>query len=337
MTHAPDFTSDDAYDPRLYPRCIFCGGEFADNPLFGRVPPGSQLAYDPARGRLWSVCTRCRRWNLIPIEERFDAIDALERAVRDAAVPLAATAAVSLHRLGTLSILRVGPAPLVERVAWRYGGVLLARHAAFRRTTTRVGAATLGALAQLGESVGVWRLDRDWGPSAVADILRWRRFGFEAWSGRSPCPSCGSVLRVLRFDVSWWLHPRITEDRLVVGVPCTRCDPWTPEKVFDVAGDEALLLLRRVLAYQHVAGAGEREVRDAARLLSDSGSAEALVRRLATGRASLWRLGPVQTLALEIALNHVAERRQLELRLHGVEAEWRTEEALAAIVDGDLT
>ena len=98
-----------------------------------------------------------------------------------------------------------------------------------------------------------------------------------AWTGRTPCPFCNSVLHTLHFDVSWWLRPRMDDGRLIIGVPCTRCDPWTPRNVFDVTGASAQQLLRRALAYQHVTGASERDVSQATKLLD----ADPVVRRIA--------------------------------------------------------
>jgi hypothetical protein len=265
---------------RLFQRCLFCRGEFPPNALFGLVPPGEQLAYDPERGRIWSICARCRRWTLTPIEERSDAIDTLERAVTGRAVLLGSTPNVRLYHVEDIAIVRIGAAPLLERSAWRFGREILERATAFRSRRTRVRAAAAGALARVGETFGVLQLDRDWGPSGTADILRWSRFGSVAWDGRSACRHCNSVLHTLHFDATWWLHPRIESDVLVIGVPCTRCDPWSPVNVFDVAGDDALLLLRRVLAYQHVAGADEQGVRQASELIRTP------VRRIALSPAS---------------------------------------------------
>lgn len=327
----------EAPDERLYANCLFCGCRFLHSSLFSRVPPGDRLAYDPERGRVWSICGRCTRWNLIPAEERFDAIDELERVVHDRAFLLATTANISLHEVDDLSIIRIGRAQLVERTAWRYGRELVARNAAYWRPRTRFAAATASAVAQLGERLGTLKLDRHWGPSGIADILRWQRFGSVAWNGRVRCTSCGSILHTLHFDTSWWLYPRVEDGRLIVGVPCTRCDPWTPRNVFDVTGENAHTVLRRALAYQHIAGATERDLAAATTLLQRAGSAERLITELSTGRSSLWRLGRAHTVALEIATNHLVERRALEVRLRGVEAEWRIEESLAAIVDDELS
>ena len=43
------------------------------------------------------------------------------------------------------------------------------------------------------------------------------------------------------------------------------------------------------------------------------------------------------TIALEIAASEDAERRLLELELASLEAHWKREEELAAIIDGELT
>lgn len=327
----------EAPEERLYSRCLFCGCGFPHSTLFSRVPPGDRVAYDAERGRVWSICGRCTRWNLIPAEERFDAIDELERAVRDRALFVGATAHISLHQVDDLSILRVGRADLLERTAWRYGRELLARHASYWRPRTQYVAATAGALASVAEWLGGFRLERGWGPTGAADIVRWQRFGSVAWHGRVGCRYCGSVLHTLHFDSSWWLYPRIREGQLIVGVPCTRCDPWTPQNVFDLGGESALTVLRRALAYQHIAGADERELAAAVALLNRARSAERLITELSTGRASLYRLGRVHTLSLEIAANHLAERSALQLRLHGLEAAWRIEESLAEIVDDELS
>ena len=61
-------------------------------------------AYDPDRGRLWVVCEFCRRWNLAPIEERWEALHQLERMVRDRAKVVAETDNITLLSAGELTI-----------------------------------------------------------------------------------------------------------------------------------------------------------------------------------------------------------------------------------------
>jgi hypothetical protein len=326
-------------EDRLYSCCLFCGQRFPTSPLFGRVPPGVQLAYDPAKSRLWSICSRCRRWNLIPAEERFDAIEELERTVRGRATLLAASDHIRLYAHDELQIVRIGGARLVERASWRYGSLsgLAARATASVERGERFAATAVDAVERLGTVPGLRHLTRHIDAGRALDMVRWSRFGSVAWDGRAECTYCRSVLHALHFDISWWLYPRIENGRLIVGVPCTRCDPWSPAKVFDVKGDDAHLVLRRVLAYQHVGAGRERSIRDAASLVRTAGSAERLLHELSTGTSSLWRLGAERRIALTIALDHLVEQRMLELRIDGIEAEWRVEEELAQIIDEELS
>ena len=323
---------------RLYTRCIFCHRPFPENDTFGRVPPGRRIAYDPAHGRLWAVCDNCTRWNLIPIEERADAVWHLERFIRDGAELISATDQISLHRYADITIVRVGRASLAEQAWWRYGRQLRRRRAQFESPGARISAVAYGAVAYIGDAVGVMDVDITWDRTAFADILRWRHFGWAAWHGRTRCPHCNSVLRTLRFDLSWWLYPRFDDNgKLVVGVPCSRCDPWTPRNVFDLRGSQAENVLRRVLAYQHISGANERMVKDAASEITRAGGLSAYTHTLATGERSLWRMGPSRTLALEIALNDTVERRMLDTELHALEQQWLEEERIARIIDEELT
>src|SRR3954470_13382825 len=164
MVAARTFQVETGAGDRLYHHCLFCSRSFRPNTEFGRLPPGRRLAYDPDRMRLWSICENCRRWNLIPIEERVDAIWRLERMVRDEAEFLGASDNISLHEAGELTIVRIGKATFLEQAAWRYGRQLRARNLAYRSRSTRISAISYGAMAYLGDSMRVLDLDIKWGP-----------------------------------------------------------------------------------------------------------------------------------------------------------------------------
>ena len=93
--------------------------------------------------------------------------------------------------------------------------------------------------------------------------------------------------------------------------------------------------LRRVLAYQHISGAGEATTRydgaHRAELL------EAFEEKISRERKSLWGMGKPQSIALEIAINDSLERRMMELELKSLEFLWKREEELARIIDEELT
>lgn len=323
-------------------RCLFCHRPFpAPEPgAPSGFPPGRRLAFDPGRGRLWLVCSACRRWSLWPLEERTEALEALERMARDRARVVYRTDNIALLDAGALRLVRVGPAPLPEQAWWRYGAALRQRRREVERAGARMGAATVGAASLLARRVGLAEHAPHivWDDAPLTELLRWRLFGWAAWRGGRRCTSCGSILRALPFDLSWWLYPRVLPDgTLGVGIPCPRCDPWTPEKVYVLEGEEASLLLRRALAWQHVRGAPDDRIVDAADAIEEAGSAEGFLERAGRAGVSLWSLGPVCALALEIALNEDAERKALEEEALELERTWREEEELARIVDEELS
>ena len=324
----------------MFTRCLFCHKPFPQNGQLAHMPRGRRVAYDPVEGRLWAVCDSCHRWNLWPLEEREAALYELERMARDHARLVSHTANISLLNAGPLTLVRVGDAGLAEQSWWRYGRELRKRRASYHSFQSKVTAATFGALAYVGDLLGVtdWDMPIDWKDSPVVDILRWRRFGWAAWHGRETCPYCNSTLRALRYELSWWVYPVLGDDgRLGVGIPCQRCDPWTPEKVYELRGDVAENVLRRVLAYQNIAGASERKITDAAQAIEHAGSAGEFALSATESRSSLWKMGSTSTVALEIALNESVEKRMLDLETRALEFMWRREEELARIIDGELT
>lgn len=324
----------------MFTRCLFCHGSFPENGQLARMPHGRKIAFDPVEGRLWAVCERCHRWNLAPIDERDAALYELERIARDHGRPIGQTANISLLQAGPLTLIRVGRAGLVEQAWWRYGRELRKRKASYESRRSQVTAYTFGAMQYLGDLIGFSDGDVaiDWEDTPVADVLRWRRFGWAAWHGRETCPYCNSTLRALRYDLGWWVYPlRGADGRLGVGIPCQRCDPWTPDKVYELHGDVAENTLRRLLAYQNICGASERRITDAAKAIEQAGSAGEFALSVTDDRASLWKMGAVGTIGLEIALNETVEKRLLDLEVRQIEFIWRQEEALARIIDRELT
>ena len=63
----------------MYSACMFCKRPLGANEVVEDFPVGRALAFDSAKGRLWVLCGRCKRWNLTPLEERWEAIETCER------------------------------------------------------------------------------------------------------------------------------------------------------------------------------------------------------------------------------------------------------------------
>src|SRR5689334_19764717 len=105
----------------MFATCLFCNQPLGTNTTFDAFPIGRRLAFDAARGRLWVVCRKCERWNLSPIEERWEAIEECERFFRATRLRVS-TDNVGLAPVGDgLELVRVGSPLRPEMAAWRYG------------------------------------------------------------------------------------------------------------------------------------------------------------------------------------------------------------------------
>ena len=107
----------------VYTTCLFCHADLRRDEVVESFPVGRRLAFDPARGRLWVVCPKCERWNLTPLEERWEAIERCERLFRATRLR-AGTGEIGLARLaeGT-ELVRIGEPQRPEVAAWRAGRV----------------------------------------------------------------------------------------------------------------------------------------------------------------------------------------------------------------------
>src|SRR2546428_13030980 len=110
----------------MYTTCAFCNGKLDGDGGPSGLGVGRRLAFDAWKGRLWVVCPRCSRWNLAPLEERWEKVEALARAAREGRVA-AATAQVALIRWQAYDLVQVGKPPRLELATWRYGERLQAR------------------------------------------------------------------------------------------------------------------------------------------------------------------------------------------------------------------
>src|SRR5881227_259069 len=105
----------------MYAHCIFCHSSLGTNTVIETFPVGRRLAFDAAKGRLWAVCRKCERWNLTPLEERWEAVEDCERRFR-AARKRVSTENIGLARLDEgLELVRIGEPLRPEVAAWRYG------------------------------------------------------------------------------------------------------------------------------------------------------------------------------------------------------------------------
>jgi len=326
----------------MFSRCLSCHRPFDENQSLERLRAGRRIAYDPDRGRLWTVCDACRRWTLAAIEERWEALDELEKLTRDRGRLIASTDHVGLIQVEDLEVVRVGETQLPEEAWWRYGSELLRRRR--RQSVNQV--LEVGAMVALAVATGGAFVAYAGGGNALSELQRWRRFGRVAWRGEATCPRCEKPLRRIRFRDSREIRVDATSPGdLCLVYPCSYCEKAGPPGFgpgHRIGGVTAEHVLRRVMAYRNFAGGKEKHVRQATDLIVAAGSPASLIREFGSGMLTLRQVGNVKkklprSLALEIALNDDAERRLMLMEIEAIEARWREEEEIAAIIDGELT
>jgi hypothetical protein len=335
----------------MFSTCLFCHNQLGKNDVVEHFPVGSRLAFDSKRGRLWGVCPHCRRWNLSPLDDRWEAIDECERLFRSTRARVS-TDNVGLAPLaGGIDLVRIGEPLRPEFAAWRYGSQLQWRRrragiaagvvgVAGVAAATVAGPALLAAAAPLmgqaliGYMVPLWVV-----PSMVAvdmvDHWQWERVALRVLSpqGRK------LKVRVKHLWESAYYTDRHSDElslRLVHDGGVTRYQ-----------GDKALFAGGRLLARANWLGGAAGLVQRAVRRIDESGDADSFLHRTAArfsrfhGRrmlAAYRRIGamsllPEERLALEMAVHEESERRALEGELALLAEEWKEAEEIAAIAD----
>lgn len=307
--------------------CFFCQRVLPANTSLEQFPVGRRVAYDPEQGRLWAVCPACARWNLAPIEERWEALEQLERLARDRARLLTKTDNIGLLRAGELELVRVGRAELREEAWWRYGRELARRHGRMQRLLVLDVALALTL-----------------GMPLARDIVRGTTFANGAPTGVRRCERCGASLSAGALSV------RRAEDLLLqpgegggirLRLECRYCQRRHEQGGASWTGTDAERILRTVLAYQNFSGGDTRAIDTACGRIVAAGSPAGLVAEVAGWELQLAALRltmyPNAGLALEVAVNEEHERALLAREAAALEKQWRKEETIAAIVDRELT
>ena len=318
----------------MYSHCIFCAADLGTNEAIEEFQVGRRLAFDADKGRLWVVCRACERWNLSPLEVRWEAIEAAERRFHDTRVRFS-TENVGLARLpdGT-ELVRVGRPKRPEFAAWRYGDQFGRRRRTF--LIGAVGLGTLGAGLALGSLVVV-------GGSALVIPLHLYNLGRAVKMGLG----AGAVIRdddgvPIEVPEMHYGAPKIRPSDEYPG-------GWyldlgkIPGETRILSGPAAVEALSVLLPKVNTAGAGRGKVASAVRQIEEAGHPEAYFREVELrARKAGWGYGTLATLpheirlATEMAAHEEHERSALEGELARLEAAWQEAEQVAAIAD-DLT
>ena len=358
----------------MYTTCLFCNESLGTNDVIEVFPVGRRIAFDAEKGRLWVICLHCTRWNLTPIEERWEAIDDCERRFRATHLRYS-TDNIGLAQLREgLELVRIGKALRPEVAAWRYGDVIQ-RRGSGRLLGVATGLVRRGIRAT---NDAVSKITRDDTPSIFADEpltrLRLYRHRDRVLDVLTDERGNRSIIRWGHLDAAELIRPDPREPwRLIVK---------HDHGLTTVTGDDGLRTAAKALAALNSAGALPEDVRratekieeaedeqgyfsrivalamrtgwgrfadsplDAAQFAAPSSAAERLALHITNrsfwGRGSITsepstlmlRLPLVDRLALEMAANEDTERRAMDGELVELERAWRDAEEVATIADG---
>jgi hypothetical protein len=345
----------------MYATCLFCNSDLGRNQALEHFPVGRRLAYDAAKGRLWVVCRRCERWNLTPLEERWEAIDECERTYSGTRLRVS-TDNIGLARLreGT-ELIRIGLPQRPEFAAWRYGdqfGRRRRRHLIY----STVGVAAVVGVVIAGPATGLIA-GGSWGLWQAANSLR-ALYEARRVRLRLQLPGIDKpvVIRkrhlhdarlVHAADVGTWqlhvAHEESEPSRVWSESRRTATSPAPdagPRGLTVLSGDDALRAAGQLLPKLNAAGARVSQVQNAVRLIEEVGDPVKIFaiqaergrpgprsRRTPARGLAIGELSTEVRLALEMAAHEDAERRALEGELALLEEAWRDAEEIAAIAD----
>ncbi len=335
--------------PAMYSTCIFCNKPLGSNESLEAFPVGTRLAFDAARGRLWVVCRACERWNLSPIDERWEALEQAEKLYRDTRKRVA-TDNIGLAKVrdGT-TLVRIGEPLRPEFAAWRYGDQFGRRRTkamllAGGGVAAVIAATAGGAAAGVGMGGFAWMIAQasksiiHGSPDSVVAKIRSEQHGIMHVRRRHLAETTigyaddGAFALRLRFkNGSAAFTGREAERIAAIVVPKINRFGGTKSTVADAVEEIESL------------GGSNRYLLHAADL------ARATARPWTVDTTPKWRrserdftkyglfsLPAAHRLALEMALHEEAERRAMDGELAELERAWREAEEVAEIADNLL-
>lgn len=319
----------------VYSTCLFCSGSLGSNEVLEAFPIGRRIAFDAARGRLWVVCRSCERWNLSPLEERWEVIDECERLFANTKLRTSTENIGLAHLRAGLDLVRIGMPQRPEFAAWRYGDQFgRRRRRAFLRVGAGLSAVGLVAGGMLAGGVGVMGM--------------W-------WGGR------GILRRIVRGNPGTVVATIYDNDERLVRIKRRHLErvrliagtgeewqlqimPQTGRKTVDhrmpivLHGEHARRAAGPVFAAINRFGGSKRAVGGAVSLLEHYADSAKFIAFTAQN-SRVQRAGPIRALpeytrlALEMAVHEDVERRALEGELAALERAWQEAEQIAGIAD----
>jgi hypothetical protein len=330
----------------VFATCLFCHSNLGANEAIEHFPVGRRLAFDAAKGRLWVVCKACERWNLTPLEERWEAIEECEKAFGETRLRVS-TEHVGLAKLreGT-TLIRIGDPQRPEMAAWRYGDQFYRRrrkHLLMLAGGTAVvgGAVLAGPVLGLLGGVSISYFN-------ISNLIYQNRTIARVTVKDTVLKLNKPMLKTVRLltEPTGGFALEIPHRRL--GGKIWFAKSWNPRVV--LAGDDASAAARQLLPGINQAGGSRSTIADAVEVLEANNEPKEMLARLASsskrhgwgawdmasGSGEGVRISLIPAalrFALEMSLHEEDERRALEGELSILEDRWREAEEVAAISD----
>ena len=321
----------------MYSTCIFCHSALGKNEAVEHFPVGRRLAFDGEKGRLWVVCAKCGRWNLTPIEERWEAVEECERQYRGT-ITRASTDEIGLARVreGT-DLIRIGRPLRPELASWRYG-----RHFRERRrqsqiaiglgvaSSVAIGLIEIGGLGVGGPAIALV-------PSLLSIVVR-------VASKRTELERARQFIST-RAAEGFGRKIRKHEQVGLRMIPSEDEQGWALRfaldgKFLDFHGHDAVHTAHLIAPAINADGGSTSDVDVAVRDIEIAGSAERYFKRvLQFGQKQQWHYTGLDEypdhmrLAFEMVAHEETERAAMEGELKQLEDDWREAEEIASIAD----
>ena len=307
----------------MFSTCMFCNRPLGANQVVEHFPVGRRLAFDAERGRLWVVCRKCERWNLTPLEERWEAVETCEQLFRDTRTRTSTeNVGLAKHREG-LELVRIGRPLRPEFAAWRYGDQFGRRRR--RAIFYGAGATVMFGGVAVGGAIAVPAVGAGFAGSVFLDLLAW-------WTNHRTVVRLrtddGRAIKLSNADLGGTILRRAEEGRgfylaLYKG---------KAKRAFE--GEEAERLIGKIMPKINRKGGTKPTITAAVAQIERSGHPDKFLTEVLTGNIKDVKTWPRPTkLALEMALHEEQERRALEGELWRLERAWKEAEELAAIAD----
>ncbi len=315
----------------MYKTCMFCNRPLGANEVVEHFPVGRRLAFDAERGRLWVVCRKCERWNLTPLEERWEAVETCERLFENTRIRVSTeNVGLARHPEG-LELVRIGQPMRPEFAAWRYGDQFGRRRK--RAIVYGIGGAVVVAGVMLSGAI-----------AGVGGGLAWQGANFyNIWrNGRTLVKLRTDDGRVIKLNNSDLLGTRL---RPAMDGNGFSLEVRKKKKKEGFEGSEAERLIGQIIPRMNRAGGKKAAVQTAVSEIEHHGHPDDFLSDLVTGERFQDKKGvpgyvnkmPGPTkLALEMALHEEQERRALEGELWRLERAWEEAEEIASISDNLL-